>query len=455
MATRRVHFVLLGGLVALQAGCSWKRFADLEENTPVASLEKPAGMDNGFGVRLATASIDDQVELYVTGSPGSTGAASFRLGMQDDPSLEAADTGHCTGEDDVCYLAEQVATLPRGPAMGEELRLCLVAGLGVRFAADGTETLGLLTRCQSDADNVQFAFPLPGGRIEDRARELIAAEIGDPLVLAADADTQPLLAAVWPQEHHAWFYLPGTDEPTVLDTPAAMDDDTPTAAALLRSGDARILAVGAADAGHVWLFRIEADGTSAAIGCLGGPDGLGRALASGPVVEQGTDDLVAADAENVHVLSGAALAALPPTEDPTCSLAALPAAALVTSFGCGQTPSVDGCEKSSFGAAVAVGDVDGDADGEVIVGAPFMTVRGEKSAGAVLLYDVEGAHPYDLTEVKFFSSAKSGDQLGMSLATPRIEGRQVIAAGAPGGGKTVLFYCNELLPSSLGGARCD
>ena len=112
-----------------------------------------------------------------------------------------------------------------------------------------------------------------------------------------------------------------------------------------------------------------------------------------------------------------------------------------------RTPRHSGCASSEFGAAVAVGDLDGDGDGEVIVGAPSMTVRDQSQAGALLVYDAENASDFKLADAKFISSAEQGDQLGRSIITPSIKGRDIILAGAPGNGKAALFYCSSLLPA--------
>ena len=177
-------------------------------------------------------------------------------------------------------------------------------------------------------------------------------------------------------------------------------------------------------------------------------------MTSGRVTRDGVDELVVADAVNVTVFDGEGLSRLTAAGSQDCSLAALPADTVVAAFGCGSSPDVTGCDDSAFGAALAVGDLDGDDDGEVIVGAPRLTVRGEADAGAVLVYDAEGESRHELTEVKFISSAQSGDLLGSALATPRLRDRNVVAAGAPGGGKVAIFYCSEHLPAEELGSRC-
>jgi hypothetical protein len=163
------------------------------------------------------------------------------------------------------------------------------------------------------------------------------------------------------------------------------------------------------------------------------------------------------DDYNVSVISGAALGALPEAPAPACSLAALPAGALLASFGCGTTTEVADCEGSLFGASLAVGDLDGDGDGDIVVGAPRLRVRDVERAGAVLVYTVgggDGGSPFALGEVKYISSAESDDLMGSAVAAPRVGTRSIIAAGAPGGGKTALFYCSSLVPPALRGTRC-
>jgi hypothetical protein len=213
----------------------------------------------------------------------------------------------------------------------------------------------------------------------------------------------------------------------------------------------RIYAVGAPAADHVWLYR-GAD----RVGCLGGTPELGRALASGDVDNDGIDDLVVSDRFNVHVISGLALNKLKPTESTLCSLASLPEDGLLASFGCGSRGAIEGCDSSDFGASLAVGDLDGDGDGEVIVGAPQMKVRDAARAGAVLVYDAdEGDDAHVLSDVLFLSSAEKDDRLGGSVSTARVDGRSVVLAGASGSGKAAVFFCSALLDEDDRGKRCQ
>jgi hypothetical protein len=153
------------------------------------------------------------------------------------------------------------------------------------------------------------------------------------------------------------------------------------------------------------------------------------------------------------VIDGNALYGLSETTSATCGLSLLPAGALLDSFGCQSNAELGTCTGSDFGAALAVGDLDEDGLGEVIVGAPAMTVRGTSHAGALLVYDLNQTSD-SLADVKFLSSASPGDLLGTSLSAPSIAGREIIVAGAPGNGKAALFYCSPLLPKGAAGPRC-
>ncbi len=441
-------------------GCSWSRFSDVGSNPPVVLLTEPDKMNGGFGVALATANAGNQTELLVGGSPGAHRAALFPLGTGTSPDTDATDLGSCS-QDTPCYFANQVAALGTandGSATPDQL--CFVLGFG---QAAGAAEYGLTVRC---VDGVEYTLPVPDSVLTEVIRnDLLFQDSGNPpppLVLAADKDETPALIAGASTHQLAWYYQPGGFKALELTPPGKADADFGAAVAIMRqhvvvadagadSTGSRIAAVGAPGEGHVWLFRGE-DG--APLGCLGGPSQFGRTLASGRVDGDDIDDLVVADATNVTVFSGAALANLTPTTDATCSLGALPPDAVIASFGCGSRDTVAGCP-GGFAAALDVGDLDGDGDGEVIVGAPEMKVRGTNRAGAVLVYDAEGANPDLLTDQLFLSSQGDGDELGAAVVAAHIEGRDVVVAGAPGNARTAIFYCSVLLPHGAGGSRCQ
>lgn len=459
-------------LLLAAASCSWSRFSDVQKNAPNVVLKKPQSLKAGFADGNASASLLEtdpnsgkqslQVRLVVTGTPGKWGGAVYDLGSSDQPNLDAVDSGHCTP--DHCKLAKQPAGLPVAGSTGGDLKLCFVTGL---MEKNGDNKAGLATRCDDGSD---YSLEAPPEVKTNVIAKTFAKNAQPPtLVLATDHSQRPVLVAGVRQPvgsavvRKAWFYPPGaaTADDTELLTPpgSSVDEGYASAVAVARlEDDRRIIAVGApgAQEGHVWLFQVKKGAKTAdPVGCLAGPAGFGRTLASGIVDRDQNEDLVVADDTSVSVFSGKALGQLTTTTSAQCSLASLPAGALIASFGCGQTPSITGCSNSQFGASLAVGDLDGNGDGEVIVGAPGMTVRGTSDAGALLVYDVNPKHPSELTDVDFISSAEDGDRLGTSVTTVRIGGnRDIIAAGAPGHQKEALFYCSKLLPASKRGARC-
>ncbi|MEB2312850.1 MAG: hypothetical protein OZ921_09640 [Sorangiineae bacterium] len=450
MARRVTTVVASLGALALVTGCSWSRFDDVSEESPVVLLKRPGSLSSGFGFGVAALTgPDGTTELISGGPPGRHGAAVFRLGSGDQPRVDASDTGQCKNAEDPCYLAASFAGIILSTAPSAPAQRCFVSGIG---SSQGSGN-GLVTRCD---DTTEFVLAVPPAVKSQLIEPAVANGEAEPFVLRSDKGASPALVAGAENQRLAWFYAPGSTEPVELVPPGGGAETSYGAAVVsLRSGAGRIFAVSAPAAGHVWLFRSADGATVESIGCLGGAAGFGRALGSGFVDADDKDELVIADERNVTVLDGKALASLAPTSSPSCGMASLPAGALVASFGCGATPAVSGCDGSGFGASVDVGDLDGDGDGEIIVGAPRMSARDVSASGAVLIYDVEGDDRSRLSDVKFISSAETGDALGSFVAAARVGTRDIIAAGAPGTGKTALFYCTSLLPPEQQGARCQ
>jgi hypothetical protein len=444
-APARGALLLLLGSSA--CACSWSRFDDVTKDSPIVLLEKPGSMKQGFGISVATAKHDQEVEVLVGGGVGVSGAALYAIGDGESPGTTSIDTGYCSGSALPCYLASSLAGFGTATGPDHEHTLCFGVGAG---SVSGN---GIIARCQ---DASEYTLTIPN-RAETVLNSALIDVQPDDFPLATDRTDHPSLLASSPTARVAWFYPAQSLEFSQLEVPKDLpiDDDTfGKSLAVLSVGDGRVYAVGVSNKNEVLLWKSDGSKSSSYIGCLGGTPGFGRALAAGKVNRDDDADLVVSDNVNVHVIDGRALFDLPETTSSDCSFASLPAGALLDSFGCGSNKSLSGCDGSEFGAALAVGDLDGDGDGEVIVGAPSMTVRDLSQAGALLVYDAETPTDSTLADAKFLSSAEQGDQLGRSIATPSIKGRDIIVAGAPGNGKAGLFYCSALTAAGKAGSRC-
>lgn len=448
-----VRTVALVSLVAATGACSWARFDDVVKDSPVVVIDKPDELNQGFGVSLATASLADEVRLFIGGNDVNSPGAIYELGQGDMPQLDPIDVGSCdqNPRSNPCFLAFEVAGAPRltGPDSVTH-DLCFALGIG----STPNTGRGVLVRCE---DGTEYAMPAPPEAEADVIDLALDSSEFDRLRIAADSTGDPALIVGAPRGLHAWFYGPNSLNPVAL-VPGSRDPELTygSAVAIAMVGTTRVLAVSAPESGQLWLYRSD-DGSSAELlGCLGGTPSFGRAVAAGIVDADANEDIAVADATNVHVFDASRLLELEPPafQGFECTLGSLPPGALIASFGCGTNLETSDCADSNFGASLAIGDLDGDGDGEVLVGAPDMTARTRTGAGAVLVYDVEGERLERANDVLFIASSGKDDRLGASITAPDIGDRNIIAAGIPGDGKTALFYCGAVVPGELSD-RCQ
>jgi hypothetical protein len=445
----RASSLQLGSLLALSlaaSACSWARFDDLTENAPVVLLEKPDSMNNGFGVSLATATNGARTQVLVGGTVTTAGAALYDLRQDDSVNTQTSDPNFCSGHDGrACFLSSLTAGFANAQTPDQVRSLCYAFGTGAVVKQ------GVVIRCLG---GTEYTLDMPQAAQDLLAMTIAQTQPPHDYPFATDRTDNPVLLAALPERRLAWFYPEKSTAFAELPVPEGLDVDDASfgrALAVAAVDGGRVLAVGVPGKARVLLWKADGGANVSYIGCLSGGPGMGKALAAGKVQADG-DDLVISDDVNVQVVDGATLFALPETTSNECVPSGMIPDALKTSWDCKTTGNASGCEQAEFGAALAVGDLNGDGEGEVIVGAPKMTVHGQKNAGSLLVYGMQFPWNPVLVDTRFISSAESGDELGRSIVTPHVGKRDIIAAGAPGHGKAALFYCTALPHEAS--ARC-
>lgn len=408
---------------AVVPACSWSRFDDLTKDGPVVYLDRPDAVSSQFGASAA----GDGGALLVGGQPGITGAAIFRV---DEQPSSAALTTVC-GDQGRCRLVAQPAAA--GDVSGGQH--CFLYGVGLGDASLG-DAYGVLGSC---ADGVAYKLPVPAAIASKVIKPLFdpLAPSGFSGILSVTSSGGRVVAAS-PDVGLAWTYANGM--PVESPRPAGADGSY----GMTVASTGALVAISSPASGKVFVFDAADTGLTLR-GCVSGPAPWG-------VVMRATTDgaralLAVSDAlTTVDVLDLAAIKG----DGTSC---AAPGAELVTTLRCAESEDGKGCDGAAFGYSLAFGDLDGDGDAELLVGAPGLNMRKKPNGGAVFVFDLEGDPvPKDTL---FLSSAEAEDRLGTSVAAVRVGARDVVATGVPGQKRSAaLFFCSALGGASVG-PRCQ
>lgn len=447
---------LLFAALVLSA-CVPTDFDDLRRQATTIALAPPDDYPNrGFGevVSAYSGTVRGVFGSRVAASAGTgTPFSTFPLLVGEELRLDTPLLDGCD-EEAPCGAGAGVSLV--GVPRWSDREMCL--------AAASPDTGEIRLRCEDDVTRIEIANGPSGQRFGESAAGLpehvfARAVFGAPGAFGGRGSVYRLPDRAPPVEIDLSEGFGAGGELGSAVAALAVDADTVLLAAAAPSGSAKrvIVAQSDVDGGGSVVTRVHAcvDATTTGWGmalALGDLNGDGRAeVAIGSGQEPGR-------LEAVRVYDGATL---PPAG--TCT-GTWPVA---IELSCPDLEGVD-CAAGSFGAALSIGDVDGDGTGDLIVGTPMAEVDGVGGAGAVFVFQgAASLTDLDRTVVALTaSSPSSGAGLGTSVAV--IPGAVANAssgarrvepvAGAPGADRVYVFLCTGLdgdSPSTTDGERCQ
>lgn len=450
--------VLVGAV--LLAGCVPTAFNDLRQEATTVALAPPGDYPRpSFGQVVAgwggTLSGTFVSRIGGTGGP-DTPYDVFELVRGDVVDLEGS---YMVGCDDGAPCAASADTAMAGFPRWGAREMC--------FAVTAPSTGEVQVRCET----------------EMRSREVISGPTGMDFGFSAAglSRTHPFGVAIFgapgaASQRGSVYRLPDGGSPIEIDLSEGYGtgSEIGRAVAVGAIDDASVLIAAGASAAFAPVRRVivavstvAMDGsvTTRVHACLDDTaDEWGSSLAIGDLTGDGILDVAASSGtgdvgdrlSTVRVYDGATLPAAG-----SCA-----AWAPSIELECPDTPDGVSCARESqFGATLAIGDLDGDGAGELLVGAPEAAVDDVTAAGAVFVFRGAASLTNLDAEVTVLrhSTPTTGASLGTALAvSPGLDDagvrRDEPVVGAPGANRVYVFLCSGLdgdSPSTTAGMRCQ
>lgn len=452
--------------VFLLSACDPGVFNDLSDGASTRALSAPDGFGNGtFGLRLASveAPFGAGIEATRFAAVGGAGSGFAVYGLWTGATLDLGlKADGCNDLGDLCPpdFGADVAGVHSWDGQGACFAFTAPADAETRVVCENSNG-GTIIRDAALVDE-ELGRSIAGVPVADHP-------VGVALLGAPGANAKA--GALYRLEDGGFTHTPvplpasltlgaGDRFGDAIATAVVPADSTVTALA-----DAVLVAVTASGTDTVYVLAVGDDGGGVAselLACIGGSEGFGAALAFGDLTGEGDPELVigeAADAagrsETVSIFPLASL-----TGEAGCGVAPAPAEEIVA---CPADLEVD-CAGSGFGGALAIGDVDADAVGDLLIGAPNATVGGEPKAGAAFLLSgsLSGlAGVGEARDVLVDSDPEANARLGAAvtmvgshIGVSAVERSEPVVS-APGAGSLFVFLCSELETiASLSDSRC-
>ncbi len=469
-------------ILALGAGCNWNTFDDIQDGAAVRVYEPSSYDKSQFGsvlTALETAPGTSDVSSYLVASAGPSSPVVFEDVWEDDHFASGSST-----------LCRDAASCKKGVSVGGALIAFEFWGTGSMKPGQGCVLSpgipNAFVFCRSNTDSKEN-YPLSITDVVAPKANVVFSGAGLPahyplgvaLISAhstLNATKKPLNGTLYyqpdrgetvPYNQRLDLIDPRSGLPFAIGGEEAGDYGYRVAVAE-STGESILIAVSQPSKNRVIVGRYDPaimvpDGIAEekdrvplrlqTLACVKSPDaslvGFGKVLTFGDVTGDGQAELfIGIDPTDGKNGTKQRLYMYPGTGVPAydeaatqCSLWDEPP----VQVGCiGGIRGVD-CNDTQFGASVAVGDVDGDKLGDLIVGAPGADVQGVEDAGVLWLIpgSKEGLDLDNMTNL-YAAGQKSKGRLGATVAAVSSRGRKEPAGGAPGANRLYVFTCSEL-----------